>query len=207
MNDITVLGWFAIVLVIVFELMTTIVFLYQRTVRKLSYKLETNQRVLVFLYPQYLLLMYQISFLKWPLYIYLLFVNWILVVGILVFTFMLTALLPVIDWFHLLIMRKMLKKSYFNYYISISKNLHMPCVRPVFIDNYEKILQAIDDALVQTGYELQHIEEYKVVKEFAMLADEALIRLLTAKKNLFYDAKHAAMHISQIRKHLDSFND
>ena len=207
MNNISTLGWVAIMAVILLELLTTIVFLYQRTLRKLACKLGIDQKILVFLYPKYMLLSYQITFLKWPLYIYLLFVNWIVAVGIFISTFVLSMILPVADWRHLLTMRKMLKKCYAHYYINSSRNFKESLSSllesgPVYIDHYETILEAIDDGLVQTGYELQNIKEYKAVKEFGMLSDEALAMLLTAEKRLFYDGHQASMHIVQIRKRL-----
>lgn len=208
MNGIGTLGWIAIVTVILLELLTMLVFLYQRTLRKLAHKLGIDQRILVFLYPKYMLLAYQISFLKWPLYVYLLFVNWVVAIGIFISTFVLSMILPIEDRRHLLAMRRLLKKCYADYHTRSSESLEesirslLDSETPFYIENYETILKAIDDGLVQTGYVLLNVQEYKFVNEFGMLSDEALAILLVTEKHLFYDGHQASIHIAQIRKHL-----
>lgn len=202
------LDWIAIAVVVLLELATMMVFLYQRTVRKLALRMGLDQRVLVFLYPQYMLRMYQLSFLKWPLYIYLLFVDWGVAVGIFVSSFVLSMIMPVVDWRHLLTMRKILKKLYKQHCYDRPREDFHGAVRsllnpdPFYIENYGSILNAIDSGLSQTGHDLLKIKEYAMVEKFGTLPDDALAILLTAEYRLFCDVEQAMIHIPQIRDRL-----
>lgn len=70
------------------------VFLYQRTVRKISIKLRIGQDELAVLYPKKYIRMYNISKIRWLLLAVLLWFNWVYTLSLLVFNLLVILVVP-----------------------------------------------------------------------------------------------------------------
>lgn len=195
------------------ELFLLIVFLYQRSVRELAFRLGMSTYLLTSLYPNYMLLMYRVLFLRWPCYIYLVFVKWWIAVCIFSAGFVLSLVLPVHKRNNLLKMRKILKKRYSTQMATAEVAAYITKRSQdsgeFFVhDNYEIILEAIDISLIEDGYDISNLAEYAQVSRLLSLgiSDKATAIICTAGDahvkipKLFHNVPQAGIHIAVIKR-------
>lgn len=109
MIEIVLSGCFMILL-----FMNVRVFLYQRTVRKISIKLGIKQDDLSVLYPKKYITMYNVSKIRWLLLAALLLFNWIYALSLFVFYYLVIIVVPEQD--DMKNMKKMLVELEFDNY-------------------------------------------------------------------------------------------
>lgn len=99
-----------------FSIMNIYVFIFQRTIRKISMYYNLREVDSIFLYPKALLLMYNISKIRYLILIVMFYFSWWLAILSGILKFLIQISIPVSDYNNIQIVKKLLSKKDKNPY-------------------------------------------------------------------------------------------
>ena len=99
-----------------FSIMNIYVFIFQRTIRKISMYYNLREVDSIFLYPKALLLMYSISKIRYLILIVMFYFSWWLAILSGILKFLIQISIPVSDYNNIQIVKKLLSKKDKNPY-------------------------------------------------------------------------------------------
>lgn len=99
-----------------FSIMNIYVFIFQRTIRKISMYYNLREVDSIFLYPKALLLMYNISKIRYLILIVMFYFSWWLAILSGIIKFLIQISIPVSDYNNIQIVKKLLSKKDKNPY-------------------------------------------------------------------------------------------
>lgn len=99
-----------------FSIMNIYVFIFQRTIRKISMYYNLRKVDSIFLYPKALLLMYNISKIRYLILIVMFYFSWWLAILSGIIKFLIQISIPVSDYNNIQIVKKLLSKKDKNPY-------------------------------------------------------------------------------------------
>ena len=94
-----------------FSIMNIYVFIFQRTIRKISMYYNLREVDSIFLYPKALLLMYNISKIRYLILIVMFYFSWWLAILSGILKFLIQISIPVSDYNNIQIVKKLLSKK------------------------------------------------------------------------------------------------